>query len=106
VGTQNHCIHGDVTIEEEILDWKPFDYVTIQVQTPMGPFVYMYDFEPLDGGFRTRVTDLMRPTGGPEQEAMMAAGGAEQMASQFVGGMANLVRILEAREEAPSVSPG
>jgi uncharacterized protein YndB with AHSA1/START domain len=106
VGTQNHCVHGDATVEEEVLDWKPFNYVTIKVQSPMGPFVYMYEFEPLGDGSRTKVTDLMRPTGGPEQEAMMAAGGAAQMTEQFVGGMANLVRILTEREETPSVSRG
>jgi uncharacterized protein YndB with AHSA1/START domain len=106
VGTQNHCVHGDVTIEEEILDWKPFDYVTVKVESPMGPFVYTFDFEPIGDGSRTKVTDFMKLTGGSEQEAMMAAGGAEEMTNQFVGGMQNLAKMLLEREEAPSVSPG
>jgi hypothetical protein len=41
----------------------------------MGPFIYMFELEPIDGGERTKLTNLMRLTGGPEQEAMMAAGG-------------------------------
>jgi uncharacterized protein YndB with AHSA1/START domain len=106
VGTQNHCVHGDMTVEEEVLDWKPFDYVTVQVQSPMGPFIYTFELEPIADGTRTKVTDYMKLTGGPEQEAMMAAGGAEEMTNQFVGGMNNLARMLAERESEPSVSSG
>ena len=106
VGTQNHCIHGDVTIEEEILDWKPFNYVTVKVESPMGPFIYTFEFEAIDGGSRTKLTDLMRLTGGPEQEAMMAAGGGEVMASQFIDGINNLARLLSERAEAAAASSG
>jgi hypothetical protein len=28
-GTQNHCMHGKEAIVEDILDWRPFDYVTL-----------------------------------------------------------------------------
>ncbi|HKQ17084.1 MAG TPA: SRPBCC family protein, partial [Solirubrobacterales bacterium] len=34
VGTVNHCIHGKDTIVEEVLDWRPFDYVTYRSQLP------------------------------------------------------------------------
>jgi hypothetical protein len=27
-GTQNHCTHGKDAIVEDIVDWRPFDYVT------------------------------------------------------------------------------
>jgi hypothetical protein len=31
VGSQTHCIHGkDLAMEETVLDWKPFDYLTVQ----------------------------------------------------------------------------
>jgi uncharacterized protein YndB with AHSA1/START domain len=106
VGTQNHCIHGDVTIEEEVLDWNPFDYLTIKVESPMGPFVYTMEFAPLGDGSRTKLVDLMKLTGGPEQEAMMAAGMGEEMTKGFTAGMAELVRILSEREIEPSVSSG
>jgi uncharacterized protein YndB with AHSA1/START domain len=106
VGTQNHCIHGDVTIEEEVLDWKPFDYVTIKVQSPMGPFVYTFELTPLGDGSRTKLVDLMRLTGGPEQEAMMAAGGGQAMTEAFIGGINNLERMLVEREQAPAASSG
>ena len=106
VGTQNHCVHGDVTVEEEVLDWKPFNYVTVQVQSPTGPFIYTFDLEAIGDGSRTKMTDLMKLTGGPEQEAMMAAGGGEQMMETFIGHMANLERMLAERESEPSVSSG
>ena len=35
VGTTNHCMHGKDAIIEEVLDWRPFDYVTQTVQMPM-----------------------------------------------------------------------
>ena len=35
VGTVNHCIHGRDAIIEEILDYRPFDYLTIRSQMPM-----------------------------------------------------------------------
>jgi uncharacterized protein YndB with AHSA1/START domain len=106
VGTQNHCIHGDVTIEEEVLDWKPFDYVTIQVQSPMGPFIYMFELTPLGDGSRTKLVDLMRLTGGPEQEAMMAAGGVDVMMQTFVDRINNLGKILETDAGAAAATPG
>jgi hypothetical protein len=31
VGGKTHCIHGkDLAMEETVLDWKPFDYLTVQ----------------------------------------------------------------------------
>jgi uncharacterized protein YndB with AHSA1/START domain len=34
VGTVNHCIHGKDTIIEEVVDWRPVDYVTVRTQLP------------------------------------------------------------------------
>ncbi len=106
VGTQNHCVHGDATIEEEVLDWKPFDYVTIKVQSPMGPFTYTFELTPAADGSRTKVVDLMKLTGGPEQEELMAAGMGEMMTQQFVEGMNNMARMIEEKVSLPSVSSG
>src|SRR4029079_15896038 len=33
-GTVNHCIHGKDTLIEEVLDWRPVDYVTVRTQLP------------------------------------------------------------------------
>jgi uncharacterized protein YndB with AHSA1/START domain len=34
-GTQNHCMHGKNAIIEDILDWRPFDYVTLTALLPI-----------------------------------------------------------------------
>jgi uncharacterized protein YndB with AHSA1/START domain len=35
VGATNHCMHGPHAIIEEILDWRPFDYLTLTTLLPM-----------------------------------------------------------------------
>jgi uncharacterized protein YndB with AHSA1/START domain len=35
VGTVNHCMHGEAAIIEEILDWRPFDSITLTTLVPM-----------------------------------------------------------------------
>lgn len=34
VGTENHCMHGEHAIIEELLDWRPFDYFTVSILLP------------------------------------------------------------------------
>ena len=53
VGTTNHCIHGKDAIIEEVLDWRPFDYLTLTTLLPMpgAPKVLMtYAFIETTGG--------------------------------------------------------
>ena len=35
IGTVNHCIHGKDAIVEEVLDYRPYDHVTIRSQLPI-----------------------------------------------------------------------
>lgn len=35
VGTTNHCMHGKDAIIEEVLDWRPFDYLTLATLLPI-----------------------------------------------------------------------
>jgi len=55
-GTRNHCVHGKDAIIEDILDWRPFDYVTFTALLPIpgAPKILMtYAFEDeADGGAR------------------------------------------------------
>jgi uncharacterized protein YndB with AHSA1/START domain len=53
-GSANHCMHGKDAVIEEILDWRPFDYVTDRtiLATPTGPVKVLHtiEFEPtMDG---------------------------------------------------------
>jgi len=54
VGATNHCMHGSEEILEQILDWRPFDYVTIRstMQTPGGPVTFLntLELEPTSDG--------------------------------------------------------
>jgi hypothetical protein len=54
VGTTNHCMHGKDAVIEEILDWRPYDYLTERttMDTPMGPvkFVTTLEYEPTAAG--------------------------------------------------------
>jgi hypothetical protein len=38
-GSSNHCMHGKDAVVEEVLDWRPYDYVTDRtiLDTPGGP---------------------------------------------------------------------
>ncbi|MFL6798263.1 MAG: DUF2652 domain-containing protein [Xanthobacteraceae bacterium] len=35
VGSTNHCMHGKDAIIEEMLDWRPFDYITVSAVLPI-----------------------------------------------------------------------
>jgi hypothetical protein len=49
-GSANHCMHGKDAVVEEILDWRPYDYVTDRtiLATPSGPVrvLHTVEFEP------------------------------------------------------------
>jgi uncharacterized protein YndB with AHSA1/START domain len=51
VGTVNHCIHGQDAVVEEVLDWRPYEYVTYRSQLPIAgvpPIVNSFVLEPDD----------------------------------------------------------
>jgi hypothetical protein len=57
-GARNHCMHGkDVAMQETILDWRPFDYFTVE-QSFMGFTMRLtYQLQPMpDGGTRLCLT--------------------------------------------------
>lgn len=35
IGTHNHCMHGKDAIVEEVLDWRPFEYLTLSTLLPI-----------------------------------------------------------------------
>lgn len=46
-GSSNHCMHGKDAVVEEILDWRPYDYVTDRtiLDTPGGPVKVLHTIE-------------------------------------------------------------
>ena len=72
-GTRNHCVHGKEVILEEILDWRPYDYYTTEVKSPMPilkPIRMTFEFEDTPEG--TRVTQHMRHEPGLSQRLAFA----------------------------------
>ncbi|MBI2777796.1 MAG: DUF2652 domain-containing protein [Chloroflexi bacterium] len=53
-GSSNHCMHGKDAVVEEILDWRPYDYVTDRtiLDTPDGPVKVLHtiELEPVPDG--------------------------------------------------------
>lgn len=47
LGSANHCMHGHDAVIEEILDWRPYDYVTDRtiLDTPGGPVKVLHTVE-------------------------------------------------------------
>jgi uncharacterized protein YndB with AHSA1/START domain len=78
VGAVNHCVHGADAVVEEILDWRPYDYLSYMnnVPTPMGvvSFLATIEFEPTAEG--TLIHERFAAPESPEQRAVV-----EQMAS-------------------------
>jgi hypothetical protein len=46
-GSANHCMHGKDAVVEEILDWRPYDYVTDRtvLDHPTGPIKVLHTIE-------------------------------------------------------------
>jgi uncharacterized protein YndB with AHSA1/START domain len=52
-GTQNHCRHGKDAVIEDIVDWRPFDYVTLTALLPIPgapKILFSFTFEERDDG--------------------------------------------------------
>lgn len=50
-GAVQHCAHGKGSTVHEIVDWRPFDYVTWHIGTPMGTVARQTaEFTPLGNG--------------------------------------------------------
>ena len=56
VGTTSHCMHGKDVLIEEILDWRPTDYLTLRTTLPNGlKAVSTYAYEDAPEGTRVRL---------------------------------------------------
>jgi len=51
LGATQHCAHGKDSTVHDIVDWRPFDYVTWHIRLPMGAIVrQMAELTPLENG--------------------------------------------------------
>jgi hypothetical protein len=60
-GATTHCVHGKKTaMRELVLDWKPFDYYTVEQNSgPMGVIQTTFRFEPVDAE-HTRIVGRLK----------------------------------------------
>jgi hypothetical protein len=109
-GSANHCMHGKDAVVEEILDWRPYDYVTDRtvLESPTGPIKLLHtvEFEPTPKGttihFRYAAPKTKR-----EKELMTVIGPAYGAALE--SGVPSLIAQLDAlvaeREAAAGSMP-
>jgi hypothetical protein len=97
-GSANHCMHGKQAVIEEILDWRPYDYVTDRtvIETPHGAlkFTHTIEFEPVTAGTTVHIR-YAPPRARQQRElgAQVAAAYGDAVRSALPG----LVEQLEAR---------
>jgi len=100
VGTTNHCMHGAHAIIEEVIDWRPFDYLTFTtlLPSPGAPKIMMtYAFsENADEGTHIEIR-VAKPK--PKHKAWLEQVGAEFHA-HITSEVATLRLILEAQAGA------
>lgn len=100
VGTTNHCMHGAHVIVEEIIDWCPFDHLTLTTLLPMpgAPKILMtYAFSEMDGGGTTVEIRVAKPK--PRDKIFLDQVGAE-FQKHITEEVAALRLILEQQQEA------
>jgi uncharacterized protein YndB with AHSA1/START domain len=95
-GSVNHCAHGRRTFLEKILDWKPFDYVTTQINVPfLGDIVQTTEFEERPHG-TTRLTFRLAAMKGLRGWIVQA--GSRRVRASFLEQLVNLQELLESNE--------
>lgn len=103
VGTTNHCMHGAHAIIEEILDWRPFDSLTLSTLLPMPKapkIILTYAFSPSTSGGTHVEIRVGKPK--PKDKAFLEQVGAE-FQTTITSEVAALRRMLEGQEGAPLV---
>ncbi len=98
VGTVIHCVHGKDVIVEEILDWRPFDYLTFTTLLPVpdAPKILMtYVFTETDDGVTHIEIRAAKPE--PKDRAFFEQAGA-RFAEDITAEIATLRSMLEGKE--------
>jgi uncharacterized protein YndB with AHSA1/START domain len=106
-GSANHCMHGKDAVIEEILDWRPFDYVTDRtiLATPSGPVKVLHtiEFEPTTVG--TTIHFRYRPAKTKREKALMLVI-APAYGQALQSGFGSLIAQLEAELAARDADGG
>lgn len=105
VGTVNHCMHGPAAIIEQVLDWRPYDYLTDRSTMPGNAFSFVstFELEPTSSGTRIHFR-IASPDRASDRAALEGFG--PQMAEGLREGLAVLSRdaAVVAQERATLAS--
>ena len=106
-GSANHCMHGKDAVIEEILDWRPFDYVTDRtiLATPSGSVKVLHtvEFEPTPSG--TTIHFIYGPAKTRREKALMEVI-APAYGAALQSGLPSLVAQLDAELAARDAGRG
>jgi uncharacterized protein YndB with AHSA1/START domain len=101
VGTTNHCMHGPAAIIEVVLDWRPFDYLTLATLLPVpgAPKIFLtYAFlESAGGGTHVEIRVAKAK---PKDRAFL-----EHVGAEFQKTITSEVAALRTMIEGQSGSP-
>jgi uncharacterized protein YndB with AHSA1/START domain len=101
VGTTNHCMHGAHVIIEEVMDWRPYDHLTLTTLLPMpvAPKILMtYAFsENADSGTHIEIR-VAKPK--PKDKEFL-----EKVGTEFQKNITNEVAALRQMLEGPHKLP-
>lgn len=102
VGTMNHCMHGSDVMVEQILDWRPWDYVTDRTTMPGGGPVVLCTFE-LEPTAEGTLLHVRFAPSSPKDKAML-----EQMGPMLLTSIEEGFKLLsnQAAEEALARAEG
>ncbi|WP_338827652.1 DUF2652 domain-containing protein [Bradyrhizobium sp. 27S5] len=100
VGTKNHCMHGNHTVVEELLDWHPADYFTVGITLPVpdAPRIVMTRAV-LDGPDGTTHLELRLAKPKPKDRAFVD-GALAKYAERMTRAIAGLRSMLEGKQPA------
>ena len=91
VGSTTHCVHGRHAFDQEILDWRPFDYFSHREVGPYGSFLWTFA---LTGSESTQLEVRVKLLGGMRQRAMMLVG-RRKLGRIIETGLANMSALVE-----------
>ncbi len=106
-GSANHCMHGKDAVVEEILDWRPYDYVTDRtvIDTPTGPVKVLHTIELEPTAVGTTIHYRFAPPKTRREKALMEHIGPAYGAA-LEASLPGLVAQLEDRYQAGAAVAG
>jgi len=107
VGSTNHCVHGTDVLVEEILDWRPTEYLTLRTTLPDGfKLLGTYAFEDDPDGTRARLRFTWGRNRREREELGVVRGMLDQTLSTGLARLDEVLREAVAERASEAISAG